>query len=139
MIKFALLQQAAQLSIGYWSADRNELFYTDAYYIERLVGKLNGLQQVVEISTYLPIHGVNSLFFASSYPTQVSNITFTPFLSENVSPTEWQWKMASMIYWVLIPGLQFIFAMALADTFQYFTHRAFHVNRWLYSKSNSPK
>ena len=42
--------------------------------------------------------------------------------------------VAKAVYWVLVPLLQYACAMVLADTFQYFTHRAFHVNKWLYSK-----
>ena len=42
--------------------------------------------------------------------------------------------LAKAIYWVLVPLLQYACAVVLADTFQYFTHRAFHVNKWLYSE-----
>lgn len=41
---------------------------------------------------------------------------------------------AKALYWIIVPLLQYLAVMVLADTFQYFTHRAFHVNKWLYSK-----
>lgn len=42
--------------------------------------------------------------------------------------------VAKAIYWTVFPLCQYVVAMILADTFQYFTHRAFHVNKWLYSE-----
>lgn len=46
-----------------------------------------------------------------------------------VSFTARELIFAKTIYWVLIPMMQYILAMVLADMFQYFTHRAFHVNK----------
>lgn len=56
-----------------------------------------------------------------------SRIGPAPFTSQEM-------MFARAMYWVLVPLFQYIAAMVLADTFQYFTHRAFHVNKWLYSK-----
>jgi sphinganine C4-monooxygenase len=46
----------------------------------------------------------------------------------------WTIITAKILYWILVPLFQYISVMILADTMQYFTHRAFHVNKWLYSK-----
>ena len=46
----------------------------------------------------------------------------------------WELIAARLLYWVVVPLFQHISAMVLADTFQYFTRRAFHVHKWLYSK-----
>ena len=46
---------------------------------------------------------------------------------------EWELMLASAIYWVLIPVLQFGVAIVVVDTWQYFLHRAMHMNKWLYS------
>ena len=40
---------------------------------------------------------------------------------------------ANLVYWVLIPSLQYGFAAFFVDTWQYFLHRAMHMNRWLYT------
>ena len=45
----------------------------------------------------------------------------------------WELMLASAIYWVLIPALQFGLAIVVVDTWQYFLHRAMHMNKWLYS------
>lgn len=47
----------------------------------------------------------------------------------------WELMLASAIYWVLIPALQFGLAILVVDTWQYFLHRAMHMNKWLYSTS----
>lgn len=46
----------------------------------------------------------------------------------------WELALASAIYWVLVPTLQFGVAIVVVDTWQYFLHRAMHMNKWLYSK-----
>ncbi|KAJ5764793.1 hypothetical protein N7520_004352 [Penicillium odoratum] len=44
----------------------------------------------------------------------------------------WELALASFIYWYLVPALQFMLAISIVDTWQYFLHRAMHLNRWLY-------
>ncbi len=44
---------------------------------------------------------------------------------------------AQLIYWVLIPALQFGMAILIVDTWQYFLHRAMHMNKWMYTKLHS--
>lgn len=50
----------------------------------------------------------------------------------------WELILASAIYWVLVPTLQFGLAIVVVDTWQYFLHRAMHMNKWLYSTSWAP-
>lgn len=45
----------------------------------------------------------------------------------------WEMFMAKTIYWYLIPAVRFGVAIFLLDTWQYFLHRAMHMNKWLYS------
>ena len=47
----------------------------------------------------------------------------------------WEIFVAKAIYWFIVPALQFGFAALVVDTWQYFLHRAMHMNKWLYSKS----
>ncbi|KOS39071.1 hypothetical protein ACN38_g10104 [Penicillium nordicum] len=44
----------------------------------------------------------------------------------------WELALAGFIYWYFVPTLQFILAISIVDTWQYFLHRAMHLNRWLY-------
>lgn len=46
----------------------------------------------------------------------------------------WEMTTAAFIYHLLIPGMQFLVAVFILDTWQYFLHRLMHMNRWLYSK-----
>ena len=46
----------------------------------------------------------------------------------------WEMVCASAIYWYVVPMLQFALAILIVDTWQYFLHRAMHMNKWLYSK-----
>ena len=47
--------------------------------------------------------------------------------------TSWELNAAKLIYWAGIPVLQFLAAIAWVDTWNYFMHRAMHVNRFLYN------
>ena len=55
--------------------------------------------------------------------------------AEGSVPTFASWEMvvASTIYWYIVPALQFAAAVIVLDTWQYFLHRAMHMNKWLYS------
>ncbi|GFF36350.1 sphingolipid C4-hydroxylase SUR2 [Aspergillus udagawae] len=46
--------------------------------------------------------------------------------------TNWELSMASFVYWCFIPAVQFTVGVFIVDTWQYFLHRAMHLNRWLY-------
>lgn len=58
---------------------------------------------------------------------QISAETVTPFFQGEI-------VIAELLYYVLVPILKFFVALALADTWQYVTHRIFHANKFLYSK-----
>lgn len=65
-----------------------------------------------------------------------------PFLNERImvdgeamlAPAFAPWEMviAKAIYWVGIPALRFFVAIVIVDTWQYFLHRAMHMNKTLY-------
>ncbi|KAL5354755.1 Sphingolipid C4-hydroxylase sur2 [Pseudogymnoascus australis] len=45
----------------------------------------------------------------------------------------WEILASETIYWVIVPIVQFFVAIAIVDTWQYFLHRAMHMNKWLYT------
>ena len=51
--------------------------------------------------------------------------------------TSWEIYMAKVIYWALIPTVQFTMAIIIVDTWEYFLHRAMHSNKFLYTKLHS--
>ncbi|KAL9122966.1 MAG: hypothetical protein Q9187_000473 [Circinaria calcarea] len=79
-------------------------------------------------------------FVEESFGACLKNATQATCAGANTSIasySRWEWAVAEMIYSIIVPLLQFLCAMVLADTFQYFTHRAFHVNKWLYKHIHS--
>jgi sphinganine C4-monooxygenase len=46
----------------------------------------------------------------------------------------WEMQAAQLIYWFLVPVIQFLVAIVIVDTWQYFLHRGMHMNHFLYSK-----
>ncbi len=46
----------------------------------------------------------------------------------------WEMTLASAMYWYVVPALQYGIAILVVDTWQYFLHRAMHMNKWMYSK-----
>lgn len=69
-----------------------------------------------------------------------------PFLTAQVDTTTsvptfatWELSLAKAIYWLVIPAFQFWVATVFMDSWQYFWHRAMHVNKWMYSMSSSTR
>ena len=50
---------------------------------------------------------------------------------------DWELLTAKALYHIAIPVLQFVFAICIVDTWQYFLHRAMHMNTFLYKKFHS--
>lgn len=68
-----------------------------------------------------------------------------PFLTTSLAGTAdvavpafatWELMLAKAIYWGVIPLFQMWIAVVFLDTWQYFWHRAMHVNKWMYSMSS---
>ena len=70
-----------------------------------------------------------------SYPS-LNRVIISSAGIEKIVPTFASWELwaAKTIYHVLFPALQFAIAIVVVDTWQYFLHRAMHMNRWLYSE-----
>ncbi|RYP47421.1 hypothetical protein DL768_006536 [Monosporascus sp. mg162] len=49
----------------------------------------------------------------------------------------WELVVARIIYHGIIPAIQFMVAFVFLDTWQYFLHRAMHMNKWLYMTFHS--
>jgi sphinganine C4-monooxygenase len=57
--------------------------------------------------------------------------------SESVTiPTfaSWELQLAKAMYYCLVPIFQYFIAMLVFDACQYFAHRLFHTNKWLYGE-----
>ncbi|KAL8875084.1 MAG: hypothetical protein Q9198_006509 [Flavoplaca austrocitrina] len=51
--------------------------------------------------------------------------------------TAWELALAGALYWYLVPALQYGIAIIVVDTWQYFLHRAMHMNKWMYTTFHS--
>jgi len=49
----------------------------------------------------------------------------------------WEMLLAKAMYWLILPGLQFFLGIVIVDTWQYFLHRAMHMNKWMYATFHS--
>ncbi|KAI9811540.1 MAG: hypothetical protein M1826_003143 [Phylliscum demangeonii] len=49
----------------------------------------------------------------------------------------WEFVAANLLYWAIVPALQFLLAILVIDTWQYFWHRGMHMNQWLYRSFHS--
>ena len=150
VIKFALIQQAAQCALGYYTADDQET----AIPHEQAIASWSRMLRMIQFHGSPSLLSDRTVFYWATKRSMsyASNGLLTPqnsslltssdppyLLGNSVAGTDqwqsWDLVLAKLIYWVLVPLFQYAAAMVLADTMQYFTHRIFHVNRWLYSNS----
>ena len=103
VLKYAIIQQIAQCIFGYILSGGPELVHSHEYNISQWVQTLR--------------------------VTQSAWIAFDP----GEITTAWELAMAETLYWVLVPAARLFVALFLSDTWQYFTHRLLHQNKWLYS------
>ncbi|KAI4283112.1 MAG: hypothetical protein L6R38_002415 [Xanthoria sp. 2 TBL-2021] len=68
---------------------------------------------------------------------QYSNLQAASAHHGNLGFTVWEKTFASALYWYLIPALQYGIAIIVVDAWQYFLHRAMHMNKWMYTTIHS--
>ncbi|EAW07159.1 sphingosine hydroxylase [Aspergillus clavatus NRRL 1] len=150
VVRDVILQQVIQSLAGLVVAylDPVEYIGREEYDVAVWAGRLRFAQRA--IPRVLAIFGVDALGLASNlsknghtilagalagghYPGVTQSLTLDSGLDAVVPAfTNWELLTASFIYWYLIPALQFTWAILVVDTWQYFLHRAMHMNRWLY-------
>lgn len=92
---------------------------------------------------YLPgligLVGVNAVSLAaklqSNYPQMAGALSGGRYSTRSFA--SWEILTAKAIYWAIIPCLQFVVAILIVDTWQYFLHRAMHMNKFLYTTLHS--
>ena len=104
VLKYAIIQQIAQCIFGYVLSGGPEFVHSHEYYISEWIQTL-----------------------------RVTQSTWMAFTSAQMT-TAWELALAETLYWALVPAVRLFVALFLSDTWQYFTHRLLHQNRWLYSK-----
>ncbi|KAF3398123.1 Sphingolipid C4-hydroxylase sur2 [Penicillium rolfsii] len=150
VVRDVILQQVIQTIVGYVMTyfDAVEMVGREEYDVAVWATRLRLLQRAIPPT--LALVGVDAVGLAKSvsqnghtmlagalaggcYPDVVQSLILDNG-AEIVAPafTSWELAVASFIYWYLVPALQFLLAICVVDTWQYFLHRAMHLNRWLY-------
>lgn len=94
---------------------------------------LNSVALADKVSSSQP--GLAGALLGGQYSGLVQSIKIEG--QDTTVPTfaSWELTLASSLYWYAIPGLQFAAAIFIMDTWEYFWHRAMHLNKWLYGES----
>ncbi|WPH03544.1 C4-hydroxylase [Acrodontium crateriforme] len=78
-----------------------------------------------------------SILLGGVYPDATQTILQAGVPTTAPAFAVWELQLAKAVYYVGVPFLQFIFAICVVDTWQYFLHRAMHMNKWLYVQFHS--
>jgi sphinganine C4-monooxygenase len=71
------------------------------------------------------------------YPDLTQTVVVMGELTLAPAFAQWELYTARALYHLVIPGLQFLLAIMVVDTWQYFLHRAMHMNKFLYTTFHS--
>ena len=152
VIRDVAIQQVIQTVVGtlLGMTEPDDFFGKDDYNVAVWGRRIRISQRA--IPGLLSLVGVNApglaQNLAGSYPTFAGAVSggLYPSLTELVTLgngqllsvpalTVWETVLAKVLYWYIVPAFQFGLAILFVDTWQYFLHRAMHMNKWLYSKS----
>lgn len=138
VIRDVVIQQAIQTAFGLFLAhfDPVETIGKEEYDVAVWAQRLRLAQSYIPAA--LSVLGVDPLALSTkvaAYP-QLASV-----LAGGIYPTlafaPWETAVAKTIYWAVIPFAQFFVAILLVDTWQYFLHRAMHMNKFLYTTLHS--
>lgn len=99
----------------------------------KLVG-IDAVQLAGKVSASAPT--LAGILLGGKYPDLTQTIVDVKTGAEVLAPafTGWELKLAEILYYYGFPALQFFVAICIVDSWQYFLHRAMHMNKWLYSE-----
>ena len=151
VVRDVLIQQAVQTVMGILltTTEPDDMYGKENYDVAVWTRRVRLAQKA--IPWLLSIVGVNSKEIAGHlteshtllagalsgglYPSsQGSTVTSGSNSSAHVaSYMNWEILMATVIYYYITPVVQFAIGSFVVDTWQYFLHRAMHMNKWMYS------
>lgn len=148
-----VIQQIVQTIVGFALAfiDPEPTFGREEYDIALWAQRLRGAQKV--LPGLLALVGVDATGLSEKMGTEHAMLAgalsggLYPQITQTIvqdgmamiAPAfaDWELWTAKAIYHVLIPAFQFILAVCVVDTWQYFLHRAMHMNKFLYTTFHS--
>lgn len=151
VVRDVLIQQVVQTVVGtlLGMTEPDDFFGKEDYDVAVWARRIRGAQRA--IPGFLSVFSLDAIRMSKSmvgrfpmlagalaggsYPSMVSTFS-TDAAHEMTVPSfaGWEMTVAKALYWYLIPALQFGLAILVVDTWQYFLHRAMHMNKWLYSR-----
>ncbi|KAI9675778.1 MAG: hypothetical protein M1817_001145 [Caeruleum heppii] len=154
VLRDVIIQQLIQTAIGIilGMTEPEDTFGKADYDMAVWAQRLRRAQRV--LPGMLALVGIDAISLgkslAPSHPTLAGAILgghYPPLLqglrlsagAEVVSPVfaPWEMKTAKIIYSFVVPAAQFALAIVIVDTWQYFLHRAMHMNQWMYRTFHS--
>ena len=152
VVRDVVIQQVIQTVVGHLlgMTEPDDFYGKEEYDVAVWARRIRITQRAVP--TILTSVGINPTGLANnvagSYPVLAGIVTGGvypyPDSMEVILPNakvlapvsaQWEILLAKLIYWVVVPAIQFAFAIIIVDTWQYFLHRAMHMNKWLYGES----
>ena len=149
VVRDVIIQQIIQTAVGtlLGMTEPDDFYGKDHYYVMLWGRRIRIVQRV--IPGLLSLLSINAKGLADSlsgtHPMLAGALAggLYPSLNEATTTTSgqapvpafaaWEVVTAQALYWYIIPALQFGLAIFVVDTWQYFLHRAMHMNKWLYS------
>ncbi|MCJ1335720.1 hypothetical protein MMC09_000993 [Bachmanniomyces sp. S44760] len=153
VIRDVIIQQVIQTAVGWilGMTEPDDFIGKDQYNVAVWARRIRRAQGA--LPGILSLLGINALGLAKdlalSHPMLAGALsggrysTLSALASVDDNPIKasafagWEMVVAHTIYWYLVPVLQFGIAILFVDTWQYFLHRAMHMNKWLYTKFHS--
>ncbi|KAK4556767.1 Sphingolipid C4-hydroxylase sur2 [Recurvomyces mirabilis] len=80
---------------------------------------------------------LGSVLLCGQYPDLMQTVVSNGQAMAAPAFAQWELLAAKTIYHALIPACQFLLAICIVDTWQYFLHRAMHMNKYLYTTFHS--
>ncbi|OBZ88943.1 Sphingolipid C4-hydroxylase sur2 [Choanephora cucurbitarum] len=94
------------------------------------------VQHIIQgVLGFLVLKPVDPMEYALAQEKQLN--VWTGFFLSIFNRFELSFQLAQITQWVIVPLFQFFLAMAILDAHQYFLHRLFHVNKFLYKHVHS--
>ena len=151
VVRDVVIQQILQTGMGIvlGMTEPDDFIGKESYDVAVWAQRLRWVQRTVPglFATF----GIDSVSMAkniaSSYPAVAGALSGGHYPSlqqtmilgngEATTPTFAGWEIlaAKAIYWFIVPAIQFFIGILVVDTWQYFLHRAMHMNQWLYRKT----
>ena len=135
VVRDVIIQQIIQTIFGLTVAafDPPEMTGKDDYNVAVWALRLRSLQTLIPQA--LAVLGIDSNglvnALSASYPQLAGVCRGGQYLNAGFAP--WETATARAIYWIAVPAIQFLIGLVIVDTWQYFLHRAMHMNKFLYT------